>query len=593
MKDFLKFTLATVTGIILSTVILFFLSILMMFSMMASSGSETQVQDNSIMTLDLNRAIEERSNAEDPMTILLGDNDNSTMGLDDILSAIKKAEENEDIKGIYLQSGTLAASAGTLEEIRRALLDFKKSGKFVVAYGDYYSQGAYYLCSVADKVMLNPQGSLDWHGMASQPMFYKDLLEKIGVEMQIFKVGTYKSAVEPYINTEMSLANREQVTAFMGSMWNTFLTDVSASRNISKDSLNALADRMMALEEAKEAVKAGLADTLIYKNDVKDYIKSLMALDEDDDLHQLKLKEMVNIKNSEPKDKSGNIIAVYYAFGGIDDGTSPDEGIVSKKVIKDLKKLEKDDDVKAVVLRVNSPGGSAYGSEQIWYAVSQLKKEKPVIVSMGDYAASGGYYISCNADTIVADATTLTGSIGIFGMFPNAEKLTQKVGLDFDVVKTNKFSDFGDIARPMNEAEKALMQNMIERGYDLFLTRCSEGRGIDKASLDSIAQGHVWTGEKALELGLVDVLGGLDTALEIAISKAGVEKYSVRSYPEKESIFDALLNEGVGNLLKSYVLDNYLLKGHMGELYRQANLLERIDEMDRIQARMPFEPNIH
>ena len=534
MKDFLKFTLATVTGIVISSVVLFFISILVVFSMVSSSESETQVRKNSIMMLDLNGTLAERSQ-ENPLDLIMKD-DYRTYGLDDILSSIKKAKENEDIKGIYIQATSLGAGFASLEEIRNALKDFKESGKFVVAYGDAYTQGLYYLSSVADKVLLNPQGMLEWRGLAATPMFFKDLLEKVGVEMQVFKVGTYKSAVEPFISTEMSAANREQINVYLSSIWGQITSAVAESRNLSVEALNKEADRMLMFYPAEESVKNGLVDTLIYKNDVRDYLKNLAGIDKDDNMPVLGIQDMINVKKNVPRDKSGNVIAVYYAYGEIDGGSSAstDEGINSEKVIKDLRKLKDNENVKAVVLRVNSPGGSAYGSEQIWYAVNQLKKEKPVIVSMGDYAASGGYYISCNADTIVAEPTTLTGSIGIFGMMPNAKGLTEKLGVNFDVVKTNPYADFGNLTRPMNDGEKGLMQMYVNNGYELFLTRCSDGRGISMEELDKIAQGRVWTGSTAKELGLVDELGGLDKALEIAIAKAGVDAYTVMSYPKKE-----------------------------------------------------------
>ena len=587
MKDFLKFTLATITGIIVSSVILFFLSILVLFSMASSSESETQVRKNSIMMLSLNGTLNERSQ-EIPFDFLLGD-DYKTYGLDDILSSIKKAKEHNDIKGIYIEASALGTGFASCEEIRNALKDFKESGKFVVAYSDNYSQGLYYLSSIADKVLLNPQGMLEWKGLASTPIFFKDLLAKIGVEMQIFKVGTYKSAVEPYISTEMSPANREQIEAYLNSIWGQVTSDVAESRNIPVDSLNAIADRMLMFYPATESVECGLIDTLMYKNDVRAYLKTMANLDEDDDMPILGLQDMVNVKKNVPRDKSGNIIAVYYAYGEIDGSSSStsEEGINSKKVIKDLRRLKEDDSVKAVVLRVNSPGGSAFGSEQIWNAVSELKKEKPVIVSMGDYAASGGYYISCNADTIVAEPTTLTGSIGIFGMFPNAKGLADKIGVNIGVVKTNPFADFGMMTRPMNDSEKGLMQMYVNNGYDLFLTRCSDGRGISKEELDKIAQGRVWTGSKAKELGLVDELGGLDKALEIAIAKAGVDAYTVMNYPAKESFLDILMNTRPDNYIKAR-----MLKGTMGDLYRPFSILENFDKCDRIQARMPFEPNI-
>jgi len=588
MKDFLKFTLATIVGIVVSSVLLFFISIMVMFSMLYSSDSEIQVRENSILKLDLKGTLSERSQ-EDPFTMLMG-NDYEAHGLDDMLTSIRKAKENENIKGIYIEASNMASNGyASLKEIRDALADFKESGKFIVAYADTYTQGLYYVSSVADKVMLNPQGMLQWSGLASTPMFYKDLLEKVGIEMQFFKVGTYKSAIEPASSMKMSEANREQVTDYLTSTWNQITADVSASRSISVENLNKAADQLLLFQPAEESIKWGLADTLIYKNDVRDYLKQKVGIDKEDDLHMLSLKDMLNVKKNVPKDKSGNIVAVYYAYGTIGSmmgGSS--EGIEADKVIRDLHKLKEDEDVKAVVLRVNSPGGSAYDSEQIWHAISELKKEKPVIVSMGDYAASGGYYISCNADTIVAEPTTLTGSIGIFGQFPNLEGLAKKIGVSFDVVKTNAYGDFGMPTRSMNEDEKALMQAYVNRGYDLFLTRCAEGRGMSKEAVDQIAQGRVWTGVRAKELGLVDELGGLDKAIEIAIEKAGIDAYTLMSYPAKKSAWEQLKDFNAGSYVKAQ-----LLQGEVGRLYRQIEAIDQLQPEDAIQARMFFEPNIH
>ena len=591
MKDFLKFTLATVTGIILSSIVLFIIGMVTLFGIMAASDTETIVKKNSVMILDLNGTLVERTQ-EDPLGILsqLFNDDSNTYGLDDILSSIKKAKENEDIKGIYLQANSLGTSYASLQEIRNALLDFKESGKFVIAYAESYTQGLYYLFSAADKVLLNPKGMIEWRGIASTPLFYKDLLQKIGVEMQIFKVGTYKSAVEPFIATEMSPANREQVTTFISSIWSQVTEGVSASRNIPVDSLKAYADRMLMFYPAEESVRCGLADTLVYRNDVRDYLKRLVDIDEDDNLSLLGLGDMINVRKNVPKDKSGNIIAVYYASGEITDypgSATSEEGIVGSKVIRDLRKLKDNDDVKAVVLRVNSPGGSAFASEQIWYAVKELKTKKPVIVSMGDYAASGGYYISCGADTIVAEPTTLTGSIGIFGMVPNVKELTDKIGLSYDVVKTNKYADFGNIMRPFSEGEKALLQMMVAEGYDTFITRCAEGRHTTKEAIEKIAEGRVWTGEAAKELGLVDELGGIDKALDIAVAKARVGGYTIVSYPEKKDVLSSLLDTKPTNYVESQ-----LLKSKLGEYYRQFGLLTNLKEQSMIQARVPFELNI-
>ncbi|WP_321520164.1 signal peptide peptidase SppA [uncultured Bacteroides sp.] len=583
MKDFLKFTLATVVGIILSSIVIFFIGAIIFFGVVASSEKEVKVKPNSVMFLDLNGKLEERTE-DNPFKQFVGE-DFATYGLDDILSSIKKAKENENIKGIYIQAKALGASYASLQEIRNALVDFKKSGKFIVAYSDNYTQKLYYLSSVADKVLLNPKGVIEWKGLAAEPMFYKDLLKKVGVEMQIFRVGTYKSAVEPFIATEMSPANREQVSEYIGSIWNQILTDVSTSRKLSKDSLNAYADRMLMFYPSEKSVKCGLADSLIYKSGVRDYLKKLTKTGKDDDLAVLNLDDMINVKRNVPKDKSGNAIAVYYAFGSIDEST--DEGIVSDKVVKDLRELRENKDIKAVVLRVNSPGGSAFGSEQIWNEVKALKKEKTVVVSMGDYAASGGYYISCVADCIVAEPTTLTGSIGIFGMFPNVKGLTDKIGLSFDVVKTNKFSDLGATGRGLNTDEQALIQMTINNGYDTFLSRCAEGRKMSKANIAKIAEGRVWTGEKAKKIGLVDELGGLDKAIEIAAKKVKLKEYTVLSYPEKKDFFSTIFKEK-----PTHYIESKLMESNFGELYQGFGMIKEAQKLDNLQARVPFDINI-
>lgn len=588
MKDFLKFTLATITGIIVSGVLLFIVSILMMFSMLYSSDSEVTVRENSILKLDLDGTLVERG-GEDPWSVLMGD-EAAVYGLDDLLASIRKAKENENIKGIYIEATNLATDGfASLKEVRDALADFKESGKFIVAYGDMYTQPMYYVASVADRVLLNPQGMLEWSGLSSMPVFYKDLMDKLGIRWQIFKVGTYKSAVEPFVGMEMSEANREQTMDYLASLWGEMAAEVADSRGVTVDDLNRAADRMLLFQPAGECVEAGLADTLIYKNDVRDYLKQWVGIDEDDDLRTLGLKDMKNVKKNVPKDKSGNIVAVYYADGQIGSlMAGGGESIDGNQMIRDLRKLEEDEDVKAVVLRINSPGGSAYDSEQIWHAVGELKKEKPVIVSMGDYAASGGYYIACNADSIVAEPTTLTGSIGIFGMMPDMEGLARKVGVSFDVVKTNAFSDFGIPVRPMTEGEKTLMQAYVERGYDLFLSRVAEGRGMTKEAVDQVGQGRVWTGVRAKELGLVDELGGLDRALEIAVARAGVEGYTRMDYPAKKSAWEQLMEFSPAGYVKAR-----LLRGGAGQWLRGMESLDRFEVKDALQARMPFEPNIH
>lgn len=587
MKEFLRSTLATIAGIFICGFIFAIIGITTMAGLLATSTTETIVRNKSVFLLDLEGIVMERYQPT-PFDLFLDDEKDMTMGLDEILASIRKAGQNERIKGICLKSGVLICSSASLQEIRDALADFKKSGKFLIAYGDTYTQGGYYLASIADKVIVNPAGSISWHGLAAESMFYKELLDKIGVKMQVFRVGTYKSAVEPFIGTEMSQANREQTQAFINSIWNEMLEDVAETRNISKDSLNLLADRNMDFQPAETYIKNRLADTLMYKDEVLAYLKSLTDTNKDDKLRTLTLEDMANVSAQSPKNKSGNIIAVYYATGEIDNGTSYNgEGINSDKVCRDLRDLREDKHVKAVVLRVNSPGGSAYGSEQIWREVSLLKAEKPVVISMGDYAASGGYYISCAATRIVAEPTTLTGSIGIFGMIPDASRLmNDKLGLHFDGVKTNRLADLGSMGRPLNEEEGTLIQQMVNTGYERFTKRCAEGRGMSVDSIKRIAEGRVWTGSMAKELNLVDELGGLDTAIAQAKSLSGLSECNIVNYPEKEDFLTGLINTGKGRYINSR------LKQTFGEFYDELLLLRNIERADRIQARMPFELHI-
>lgn len=593
MKDFLKYTLATVTGLVLTGVVFFIFGIVALLGMTFSEPAATQVTPHSVMMLQLKGSLTERSQ-EDPLAFLLGDTYQG-YGLNDVLAAIRKAKEHPDIKGIYIQAGYLNAGFASLEEIRNALLDFKESGKSIVTYADTYTQGLYYLSSVADKVLLNPKGMIEWKGLAASPVFYKELLEKVGVEMQVFKVGTYKSAVEPYIATEMSDANREQVSMYIHSIWQHMVKQVAEARQQTPQRLNEAADEMLMFQPAEKCLTYGLADALVYKDEVEDLLKQQCGLNEDDEVNYLSLEAMKHLQNAQPKDKSGQIVAVYYASGQIVDyavespltaGNEP--MIVANKVIADLKKLQKNDDVKAVVLRINSPGGSAYASEQIWHAVSQLKREKPVIVSMGDYAASGGYYMACNADTIVAQPTTLTGSIGIYGMFPDTQKLTEKLGVHFDGVKTNRYADFGSFGRGLNEGEKGLMQRYVNEGYDLFLTRCANGRLMTKEAVDKVAQGRVWTGADALERGLVDVLGGLDTAIGIAARKAQVESYTLQAFPKQSGFLEALLE-----MNPTVYLQRMYLGGQAAELYSTLQRINHWDCYDPIQAIVPYDLSIH
>ena len=587
MKDFLKYTLATIVGLIACGIVISIIGIVSIVGIAASAETATVVSDNSIFKLELKGTVTERL-VENPFASLMSE-EQTALGLDDILASIQKAADNDYIKGIYLEAGGIMASPASTEEIRNALLRFKETGKFVVAYGGSYTETDYYICSVADKVILNPQGMVDWHGVASQTIYYKDLLAQLGVEMEVFKVGTYKSAVEPYTSMKMSEENREQITAYTSSIWNNMVKGVSSSRGITPEKLNECADRYMAFASPEETLDAGLVDTLLYMDETKNFLKQLMDIEEDDRLEVLSLDEVKNIQKNIPLDKSGNIIAIYYAEGQIVDvpssaniGATPE--IVGDKVCKDLSQLRDDETVKAVILRVNSPGGSAYASEQIWNEVVKLKEKKPVIVSMGDYAASGGYYISCAADTIIAQPNTLTGSIGIFGMFPNPHKLvTDKLKLNVETVKSNKHADFGSIFRPFNDSERAIMQGYINRGYATFIKRCADGRQMNTADIESVAQGRVWTGEMAKEIGLVDLLGDIELAKDIAAEKAGIESYTLISYPKEENTLTMLLNQ----TKESYI--EARMGKTAGEFKNELNLIYNIEQTNRIQARMPYE----
>ncbi len=585
MKDFLKYVLATITGIVLLTVIMGILSVISMVGMVASSTSSTKVEDESVFALTLSGQLEERVE-DNPLSMLTGQV-SEQIGLENILNAIQKAKENENIKGIYLEAGLFSAdSPASAHALREALIDFKKAGKWIVAYADTYTQTTYYICSVADKVYLNPQGMIDWHGMAATPIFVKDFLAKFGVKVQLCKVGKYKSAPEMLTADGMSEPNREQVTAYMTGIWKVMLQEVSTSRKIPVDSLNAYADRFVTLANQPDYLKMKLVDKLLYTNEVKAEVKKLLKLDAKDDIPQLTLTDMEKVKGNK---KEGDQIAVYYAYGDIVDsetGSATQQGssIVATKVCKDLERLTNDDDVKAVVLRVNSPGGSAYASEQIWHSVMELKAKKPVVVSMGGYAASGGYYISCAANHIVAEPTTITGSIGIFGMFPDVSGLlTEKLGIKFDEVKTNKHAAFGTAARPFNAEEMALLEQYIGRGYELFRKRVADGRKLSVEAVEAIAQGRVWLANDALSIKLVDEIGGLDKAIEKAAKLAKLSEYHATSYPEPADWLQSLLD--------SKNEENYLdakLRATLGEYYQPFSYIKNIHRQNAIQARLPY-----
>ncbi len=592
MKDFLKNVLATVVGIIVFFMVMGILGAMSLVGMVAASSATTDVKDNSVLVLNLNGMLEERSETN-PLNMLISGNTN-TIGLDDMISAINKAKENDKIKGIYIEAGLFSSdSPASSLAIRKALLDFKKSGKWIAAYGDQYTQWVYYLASVADKIWLNPQGMIDWHGMASEHYYLKDLMAKFGVKMQLAKVGSYKSAPEMFTSDHMSEPNREQVSAYINGIWDNVVKEISASRKISADTLNAYADRLITFDDPENYVKYKLVDKLLYTDEIKDEVKKLLKIDADKDINQVSVAQMQNVKE---KDSGGDAIAVYYAYGDIVDNLSDNimgygsHQIVSNDVCRDLEELAKDDDIKAVVLRVNSGGGSAYASEQIWNAMKKLKAKKPVVVSMGGMAASGGYYISCESNWIVAEPTTLTGSIGIFGMFPDvSELLTNKLGVKFDDVKTNKNATFGTRARPFNDEEMSYLNMYIQRGYQLFRKRVADGRKLSVDAVEQVAQGHVWLGQDALKIKLVDQLGGLDDAVKKAAELAKTDKYHTASYPGKADLLEQLMQktgEANGNYLDAQ------LRTVLGSYYEPFMLLKHINEQSAIQARIPFYFNI-
>ncbi len=591
MKEFFKYVSATVVGIFAFTVIVGVIATVSIIGMVASGSSTKDVADNTVFVINLNGPLQERSE-ETVISKIMGQGGVGKIGLDDLLNGIKKAKDNDKIKGIYIEAGAFAPdSYASLQEVRKALLDFKKSGKWIVAYGDIYSQATYYLASVADKIFLNPSGQVDWHGLASETMFLKDAMAKFGVKMQVVKVGAYKSATEMFTGDKMSDANREQITAFVAGTWNTICTDVAASRKLTVKQLNDYADNFITLADAKDYLKMKLVDKLTYTDQMKAEVKKLLGVDADDDINTVGISGMAALPEEK---KDGDEIAVYYAYGDIVDGVAG--GIMDKKeavidgtkVSEDLKKLADDDDVKAVVIRVNSGGGSAYASEQIWRAVQLLKAKKPVVVSMGGMAASGGYYMSCAANWIVADPTTITGSIGIFGMFPDASGLiTQKLGVKFDNVSTNKYSNFGTRARPFSEEELNLLGAYIGRGYKLFRQRVADGRHLTTDQVEKIAQGRVWLGSDALKIKLVDQLGGIDDAVAKAAQLAKLEKSHVEAYPAKADWMESLMSEASGS---SY-LDAHL-RAAMGEYYTTFMLLKNINEHSAIQARLPYVINL-
>jgi protease-4 len=599
MKSFFKMMFASTLGVIIASILLTIVSFVIFIGMAASLGSSKtyNLQKDSILQIDLNAIISERESTS-PFEFLLSGSAVKTVGLNDILSAIQKAKDNDKIKGIYINAGYTTTGYATIEPIRKALLDFKASGKFIIAYGEDFTHRSYYVSSVADSIFINPQGTMDFRGLASSIQFYKNTLEKWGIEMQVYKVGTYKSAVEPYLTDKMSDANREQVTAFLNDIWGHLLSGISESRGVSVEQLNKYADECLTFTAPETLVNYHLIDGLKYSGEMDAYLKTKLGLEEDASLKLTGVKDMKSVPEGKKK-ISKEKIAVLYAEGEIGSDATPSfyssDMITAKEYVKELNKLKEDKNVKAVVFRVNSPGGSGYASEQIWHAVKELREVKPVVVSMGTYAASGGYYIACGANKIVAEPTTLTGSIGVFGILPNGAQLAKRMSATFDGVSTNKHSNFADDvlhipflgigllpARPLNAEESAMLQAHIERFYDVFLTRVSEGRGKTKAEIDAIGQGRVWTGNQALKLGLVDELGGIDVAIKAAAQLAEIEDYAINEYPAQKDFFMSLLEESSESVSERMTI------GLMGkELYSQKRMLQTWQNYDYRQAIMP------
>lgn len=584
MKAFFKYVLATITGMLIFSVLMFFIMIGIIGAMVSSVGSksETVTPSNAVLLINLDHTITEKTEPNPFENLdLPGYSGARSLGLNDMVSRIKAAKDDGNIKGIYLNVSGVNAGFPTAKAIRESILDFKTSGKFVVAFSDVMSQKGYYINSAADEIYLNPQGSLDFRGLATSVMFFKEAMDKLGVDMQILKVGTYKSAVEPFMMNSMSEANKEQVNSYLGSIYDTFLSDISASKKLSVDSLRGIANGYL-IREPEDAKKYGFVNNLLYKDEVFAKIRAKLGIDENKDIPYVSILDYTNKPSA--GEAGGDRIAVLYAYGEIIDGEGMDGQIGGDKLSRELRELRLDDKVKAVVLRVNSPGGSALASENIWREVDLTKKVKPVIVSMGDYAASGGYYISAAADSIFADPTTLTGSIGVFGMIPNFQRLfNEKLGVHFDAVKTAKFADMDvDMDRPLTEEEKTIIQGGVNKIYQVFMKRVADGRKLDVAYVDSIGQGRVWTGKQAVDLKLVDRIATLDEAIKAAAKKAKLDNYRVSEYPRMKDPFSSILSTSKEKIKM------WMLEDELGDFVKYYSELKKVSKQSGIQARIPY-----
>ena len=589
MKEFFKFMLASILGIMIAGVLLLLIAIGIISAMVSVSEEPAVVSANSMLMLKFDYDIVDRAKSNPLEGLAFGMFEGEkTVGLNDLLDCIRKAKTDDNIKGIYLNPTDILAGMATVEEIRAALKDFKTSGKFVYAYGEYLSQKAYYLVTVADSLVMNPQGSVDFRGLGGERSFYKKGLEKLGIEVQIVRHGKFKAAVEPFLLDKMSDENRLQTETYLKSIWHEMLIDISASRKLSFDELNDVADMVATFRKADFAQEKKLVDRLKYKDQVIGDLKKLTGTEEKDDIKAIDIHKYIKVPEQiVKKTLARKKIAVIYASGSIDANVSGD-GIKSEELSKTIREARRDSSIKAIVLRINSPGGSAYGSEVIWREVKLAAEAKPVIASMGDVAASGGYYIACAADTILADRTTITGSIGIFGIIPNVQKLmTDKLGITQDVVTTNEHSDMLSLTRPMSAFERNLMQERIEDGYQTFITRVGEGRRMNVSAVDSIGQGRVWAATNAKEIKLIDSYGGLTEAIALAKKMAKLDNYRIVNLPKQKDTFEELMKGFSGSAKASF------MKEELGENYKYYQQLHNIISQKGILARMPYDIDIH
>lgn len=584
MKEFFKFVFASMIGVILSIFVMFVLSILLIIGIVSSASNESKVtiDDNTVLHLSLNYPISERTSKNPFQNFNFGGFETkSNLGLNDILENIKAAKNDSRIKGVYVDVSAIQGGFASIEEIRNALLDFKKSGKFILAYSEVYTKGAYYLASVADKIYVNPEGMVDFKGFSTEIMFFKGALEKLDIEAQVIKVGTFKSAVEPYILDKISKPNREQITSFLGSMYTHFLTNIAINRKISVDTLRAIANTA-AVQTANDAVKFRLVDAVKYKDEVLTELKSLCGIAQKKELRSVSITDY-SPQTNEVSKASADRIAVVYAVGEIVGGEGDDETMGSENISRAIRTARLDDKVKALVLRINSPGGSSLASDVIWREVELTKKVKPVIVSMGDVAASGGYYIACAADSIFAQPNTITGSIGVFAIIPNMKKFfNNKLGITFDEVKTGKFSEIS-ITRPLSDDERLLLQAEVNNIYKTFTQKVANGRNKTPEFIDNIGQGRVWTGAEAIKIGLVDRLGNIEDAVKSAAKKAGLKEYKLVTYPSQKDPLKELFDDSADKVR------TYFTKQELGENYNYYQKMQSILKTTGIQSRMPYE----